>query len=117
MALRFDFVATIQRFAVFCLTSNMLVKRHSYLLALGLLTDVHVIGTLGLLSVNPSGVDTIVASRISLRFFGRHTYLHVDISFLCFSYICVQKKTWCIMIGQYQQSSYDIQDVMIVTYI
>ena len=68
MALCFDFVATIRRFDVFSLTSNMLVNKHSDFLALGLLTGVDVIGILGLLSVTPSGVDTTAAPRISFRF-------------------------------------------------
>ena len=68
MALRFDFLAQIRRFAVFFLTSNMLVKRHSDLIALGLLTGVDVVGTQVLLSVTPSRVDTTAASRIFLRF-------------------------------------------------
>ena len=81
MAFRLDFAATKRRFAVVCLTSNMFVNKHSYLLALGLLTGYDVICTLGLLSVNPSGVDSIAASIISLRFFYHRTYLHVDIYF------------------------------------
>ena len=68
MDLRFDFAATKRRFAVLGLTSNMLVNKHSDFLALGLLTGVDVIGTLVLLSVTPSGVYTIAAYRISLRF-------------------------------------------------
>ena len=68
MALRLDFAATIQRFYVFGLTSNMLVNKHSDFVALGFLTAVDVIGKLGLPYVNPSGVDTIAAYRISLRF-------------------------------------------------
>ena len=68
MALRYDFANTIRRFAVFFLTSSMLVKRHSVFLALGFLNGVDVIGTLGLLYVSPSGVDTIAVSRISLSF-------------------------------------------------
>ena len=48
--------------------SNMLVKRQSDLLALGFLTGVDVICILGLLSVTHSGVETIAASIISLRF-------------------------------------------------
>ena len=48
MALCFYFEATIRRFSVFCLTSNMLVKRHSDFLALGFLTGVFVVVTLGL---------------------------------------------------------------------
>ena len=59
MALRFDFANTIRRFAVFGLTSNMLVNRHSDFLELGFLTGVYGIRTLGLLSVTPSRVDTI----------------------------------------------------------
>ena len=61
MALRLDFTSTIRHFAVFGLTSNMLVKRHSAFLALGSLTGVDVIGALGLLYVTPYGVDTISA--------------------------------------------------------
>ena len=117
MALCLDFSAPTRRFSVLFLTSNMLVKRHSDFLVLGFLTGVDVIGTLVLSSVTPSGVNTIASSRISLRFFGLHTYLHVDIYILCCSNICVQKKTFFIMIGQYQYSSYDPQDVVIVTYI
>ena len=68
MDLRLDFAAPIQRFDVFFLTLNMLVKRHSDFLALGFMTGVDVIGTLGLSSVNNYGFDTIAASIISLRF-------------------------------------------------
>ena len=82
MALRMDFAATKRRFAVVGLTSNMFVNKHSDFLALGLLTNVDGIGTLVLLSVNTYEVDSIAASRISLRFFFcHHIYLHVDISF------------------------------------
>ena len=83
--LRLDFAAPTRRFSVLFLTFNMMVKRHSDFLALGFLTGVDVIVTLELSSVTSSGVDTIATSRISLRFFGRQTYLHVDISFLCYS--------------------------------
>ena len=68
MAMCFDFAATIRRFAVFGTTSNMLVNKHSDFIGLGFLTGVDVIGTLGLLSLTPYGVDTIAASSISLRF-------------------------------------------------
>ena len=68
MALRMDFSATKKRFAVLGLTSNMFLNKHSDFLALGILTGVDVIYTLGLLSVNPSGVDSISDYRISLRF-------------------------------------------------
>ena len=68
MDLRLDFAATKRSFDVVGLTSNMFVNKHSDYLALGLLTDDDVICTLGLLSVNPSGVDSIAASIISLRF-------------------------------------------------
>ena len=81
MALRLDFSATIRRFSVFGLTSNLLGKRHIDFLALAFLTGVYVRGTLGLTPVTPSRVNTIAALRISFRFFGHHTYLHVDISF------------------------------------
>ena len=69
MSLSFDFVAPTQRFSVFFLTSNMLANKHSDFLALGLLTGVDVIGTLGLSSVTPSGFYIIAESRIPLRFF------------------------------------------------
>ena len=68
MALRLDFVATIRRFYVFGITSDMLVNKQSDFLAIGLLTGVDVIGTLGLLSVTTSGVDSRAAYKISLRF-------------------------------------------------
>ena len=56
----------------------MFVNKHSDFLALGFLTVVDVICTLGLLSVTPSGVDSIAAYIISFRFFYHHTCLHVD---------------------------------------
>ena len=43
----------------------MFVNKHSDFLALGFLTGIDVICTLGLLSVTPSGVDIIAASIIS----------------------------------------------------
>ena len=79
MALSLSFAATKRRLAFVGLTSNMFVNKHSDFLALGFLTGVDGICTLGLLSVNPSVVDSRADSRISLSFFGRHTYLHVDI--------------------------------------
>ena len=68
MASRLDFSATKWRSAVVGLTSNLFVNKCSDFLALGLLTGDDVICTFGLLSVNPSGVDSIAASQISLRF-------------------------------------------------
>ena len=68
MALRLDFAATKRRFSVFGLTFNMFVNNYSDFLALGFLTGVDGICTLGLLSVNPYGVDIRAASRIYLRF-------------------------------------------------
>ena len=67
MDLRFDFAATIRRFSVFGLTSNMLVNKHSDFLALYFLTSVDGIGALGLLYMTPSIVDIISAYKISLR--------------------------------------------------
>ena len=69
MALHFYFASTTLRFAVFVLTSDMLVNKHSDFLALGFLTVVTVLRKLRLTSVIFYGLDTIVASRISLRFF------------------------------------------------
>ena len=46
----------------------MFVNKHSDFLALGFLTGDDIICTFVLLSVNPSGVDSIGSSRISLRF-------------------------------------------------
>ena len=69
MALCFDFEAPIRRFDILFLTFNMLVNKHSDFLALGFLTGVDVIGTLGLAYVTPSGVDTIAAYIISFRVF------------------------------------------------
>ena len=68
MALRLDFAATIRRFAVLGLTANMFVNKHSYFLALSSLAGVDGICTLVLLFVNPSVVDSIAASVLSLRF-------------------------------------------------
>ena len=56
MTLSFDFAAPTRRFAVLFFTSNVLVNKHSDLLALGFLTRYDVIGNCGLLSMNPSGV-------------------------------------------------------------
>ena len=69
MALSFYFEATIRHFAVFGLTSKMLVNKHSDYLALGFFNCVDFIGSLGLLSETPYVFDTISASRISLRFY------------------------------------------------
>ena len=55
-------------FCCFRLLSNMLMDRYSDFIALGLFNGFDVIGILGMLSVPPSLVDTIAASRISLRF-------------------------------------------------
>ena len=65
----FEFCSHKTTFSVLGLIFNMLVNKHSDLLALGFLTGVDVIGTLGLSSVTPSGAESIAASIISLRFF------------------------------------------------
>ena len=67
-SLRFYFAATKRRFAVFGLASNMLVNKHSDFLALVFLDGVDGVGTLLMLSLTTSGVDSIAASRIFLRF-------------------------------------------------
>ena len=67
MALRFDFAAPTRRFAVFFLTSKMVVNKHSDFLALGFLTGVDAIGTLGLSYVTTYVVYSIAASIISLK--------------------------------------------------
>ena len=64
IALRFDLAAPTRPIAFLFFASNMLVKRHSYFLALGFLTGVGVMGNMGLLLVIPSLLETIVASRI-----------------------------------------------------
>ena len=68
MDLQLDYAATKRCFAIFGLTSSMLMKIHSDFIALSFLTGVYCIGILGLLSVTPSGLDSIAASIISLRF-------------------------------------------------
>ena len=89
MALCFGFAAIIRRFAVFGLISNMLVKRHSDLLALGFLTGVDIIGTLGILSVTPSGFYTIAAYRISLNLcWSSHLTACWYILFMLFILLC-----------------------------
>ena len=69
IALRLDLSDTTRWVEVLFFISNMLVKRHSDFLALGFLTGVYVVVDMGLLLVNPSGVETIAASRISLNCF------------------------------------------------
>ena len=54
--LRFDLAAMNLRIEKLFFTSNMLVKIHSDFLALGFLTGVGVMGSLGLLLVNTSGL-------------------------------------------------------------
>ena len=68
MGLHLDFAATKRRFSLLGLTSNLFVNEHSDFLALDFLTGDDGICTLGLLYVNPYGVDSRAASRISLRF-------------------------------------------------
>ena len=68
MDLRLDFEAAKRCLAVVGLTANIFVNKHSDFLALGFLTGVDVICTLGLLYVTPYGVDSIAASIIYLRF-------------------------------------------------
>ena len=100
MALSFYFAAPTRRFSVFCLTSNMLLKRNSDFLTLGFLTVVCVIIKLGLLSVTSSVVDTIAASRILFRFCWSSNLPAHSFLFIYYSNISVQKKTCCLMIGQ-----------------
>ena len=64
MDLCLDFAATKGRFYVLGLTSNMFVNKQSGFLETGFLNGVYGICTLGLLSVNPSGVYSIPDSRI-----------------------------------------------------
>ena len=68
MDLRLYFAATKLLFAVLGLTYNIFVNKHSDLLELGFLNGVDGICKLGLLSLNPYGVDSREATRISLRF-------------------------------------------------
>ena len=58
--MRFDLEDPTRQVAVFFFMSYMVVKRHSDFLALSFLTDVDVMGDMGLLSVNPSVVEVIV---------------------------------------------------------
>ena len=69
MVLILNFAAPTRRFSVLFLTFNMVVNKHSYFPALGILTGDDVIVTLVLSSVTSSGVDTISASRKPLRFY------------------------------------------------
>ena len=65
--LRFVLAAPTQRIAVFFFTYNILVKTHSDFLSLSFLSGVGVMVDLGLLLVNPLGVETTASSRISLN--------------------------------------------------
>ena len=67
IVLCFNLAAPTQRIEVLFFTYNMVVKRHSDFIALGFLNGVGVMEDLGLLSVNPSWVKTIAASRISFN--------------------------------------------------
>ena len=67
ISLRSDLAAPTQQIVVIFFTYNMLVKIHSGFLALSLLTGVEFMVYLILLSVKPSGVETIAASIISLN--------------------------------------------------
>ena len=69
MVLHLYFAAPTQRFAIFFLTFNMLVNKHSDFLELDFLKGVYLRGTLGLLYVISSRVDTIEASKIYFMFF------------------------------------------------
>ena len=66
-ALQFGLKCLNRLIAVLFFTYNMLVKRHSSFLALDSFNAICVMVNLGLLSVNPSGVETISASRISMN--------------------------------------------------
>ena len=117
MALCSDFAATIQRFTIFGITSNMLVKRHYDFLALALFTGVYVIVTLILLSVTLFGVDTIESSRIYLRFcWSSHLLECWYIFFMLFIHLS-SKENLVPIDRSVPMVSYDIQNVMIVTYI
>ena len=98
----------------------MLVNKHSDFLALDILTGVDAIGTLVLPSGNPSVVDGIAASIISLRFFCHHTYLHVDISFfMLFMHLCSKEdlghNDWSIPIVFIQSSRRDDFNMHLIT--
>ena len=68
MDLRLNFAATKWCLDVVGLTDNMFVNKHSDFLELGFLTGFYVIWMLVLLSLTPSGVDSIAVSIIYLRF-------------------------------------------------
>ena len=96
----------------------MLVNIHIDFQALGFLTVVGFMGDIGLLLVNPSGVETIEASRMSLNccwpshlpaclynllMFSRHSGSYI--------YNC------CLRMGEYQWSVHDILGAVIETYL
>ena len=89
MDLHFDFAYSTRRKVALFLTSNMLVNKHSDLLAVDFLTILLVILKLGLTSVTYSGVKTIAASIISLRFcWSSHLLACWYIFFVLFKYLC-----------------------------
>ena len=69
IALHFDLAARTRQITAFFFTHNILMKIHSIFLVLGFLTGIGVMGDLGLLLVNPPGVETIAALRIALYCF------------------------------------------------
>ena len=70
----------------------MFVNKHSDFLALGFLTGDDVICTLGLLSVNTSGINSISASRISLKFcWSSHLPACWYIFLMLFIHLCSKK--------------------------
>ena len=81
----------------------MLVNKDSDFLALRFLTDVDDISTLGLLSVTPSGINTIASYRISLSFcWFSHLPTCWYVFFMLFKHLCSKEenlnKDWSIPI-------------------
>ena len=95
----------------------MLVKRHSGFLALGFLIGVDDLEDIVLTLVNPSGVKTMVASRISFNCCWLSQLPSYLYNFLMFQDICVQIEHCFLRIGKYQWSVHDILDMMITTYL
>ena len=102
IALRFVLVAPILQIEVLCLTSNFFANLRSDFLVLIFLLDTYVLGVIGLLSVHPSGVETIYASIIALCCCWSSHLPAFFITSWFFTDIYVHKKNCYLMIDQPQ---------------